>query len=120
MDIKNTKKSRTKHNTKKSRTKHHSLKNRIKFFYDLTLDKLSDQNKPFLTIKNKKIIGKISINELKNMPWMTGIKLIYSSVPEPYTFELCLEKKDQEINKYLNVYNGNVFLTNKLHLNKVI
>ena len=106
---------------KKSKRKHHySLKNRIKFFYDLTLENLSDQNKPILTIKDNKIVGKISIDELKNMPWMTGIKLLYSSVPEPYTFELCLEKKGQEIEKYLTVYNGNVFLINKLNLKKIL
>jgi hypothetical protein len=110
---------KSKRKNKKSKRKNETLKNRLKFFYDITLKHLSNEHQSLLTIKDNKIMGKMDINELKKMPWMIGINLFYSSVPEPYLVELEL-KKDKEIQKYLTVYNGSIFLAKNYHLNSVI
>lgn len=104
---------------KNKKSKRTTFKNRLKDFYDITLKHLSIEHQSLLTIKDNKIMGKMDINELKKMPWMIGINLFYSSVPEPYLIELEL-KKDKEIQKYLTVYNGSIFLAKNYHLNSVI
>jgi hypothetical protein len=110
---------KSKKKNKKSKRKNETLKNRLKDFYDVTFKSLSSEHQSLLTIKDNKIMGKMNINELKKMPWMIGVNLFYSSVPEPYSVELEL-KKDKEIQKYITVYNGSVYLAKNYHLNNVI
>ena len=87
----------------------------------MTLKNLSNENKAFLEINKDKnmIFGKISMIELQKMPWMYGVNPIWSSVPEPYMFELSLsqQEKGSEIQKKLSIYNGSVYLVKNKNLN---
>ena len=49
---------------------------------------------------------------------MFGVNAIWSSVPEPYVFELFFTQKDKgEIQKRLSVHNGNAYLLKGIKLN---
>ena len=107
-----------------SKRSDYNVPNKIKFFYDITLKKLSPENKGLLEVnKDKSIIyGKASMKELKTMPWMFNVNPIWSSVPEPYTFELSFSQysKGTEIKKMLSINNGSVFLVKNLDLNSLV
>lgn len=107
----------------RKRSKHsrneYNVPNKMKLYYDLTLKELST-NKAFLDVdKDKSMIhGKATKAELLKMPWMFGVNAIWSSVPEPYVFELSFTQKDKgEIQKRLSIHNGNAYLLKNIKLN---
>ena len=119
-----TKRSVKRSNKRSVKRSDYNIPHKMKYFYDITLKILSPENKSLLEInKDKNIIyGKASMKELKIMPWMFNVNPIWSSVPEPYTFELSFSQhsKGDEIQKMLSINNGTVFLVRNLNLNSLV
>ena len=119
--VKRSVKRSTKRSTKRSS---YNVPNKIKYFYDITLKCLSPENKQFLKInKDEQMInGKASMKELKKLPWMFKVNPIWTSAPDPYTFNLIFTKsdKEKEIQKHLTINNGSVFLVKNLNLNSLV
>ena len=107
-----------------SKRSEYNVPNKMKFLYDITLKVLSPENKGLLELDkdNYIIYGKASMKELKSMPWMFNVNPIWSSVPEPYTFQLSFAQygKGTEIKKMLSINNGSVFLVKNLNLNSLV
>jgi hypothetical protein len=107
---------------KSKKSSDYNLPNRIKYFYEMTLKNLST-NKDLLQLKDKNIIyGKATMKELLNMPWMFNVKPLWSSVQEPYFFELSLthKNKNDKIDKFLSIHNGNIYLIKDKDLNSLV
>ena len=103
-----------------SRTEY-NIPNSVKLFYDMTVKRLSTDHKALLNVKDKSILyGQATQKELEQMPWMFGVNPIWSSVPEPYEFQIHFTQngKGEEIKKALFILNGNAVLVKNVQVGK--
>ena len=123
------KKSQAKHSAKRSQDKtrkrpsrtEYNIPNSVKLFYDMTVKRLSTDHKAVLNVKDKSILyGQATKTELEQMPWMFGVNPIWSSVPEPYEFQIHFSQngKGEEIKKALFILNGNAVLVKNVQVGK--
>lgn len=117
-----TKQKRSQDKTRKrpSRTEY-NIPNSVKLFYDMTVKRLSTDHKALLNVKDKSILyGQATQKELEQMPWMFGVNPIWSSVPEPYEFQIHFTQngKGEEIKKALFILNGNAVLVKNIQVGK--
>jgi hypothetical protein len=111
---------------KRSQTNIYSVENMMRYFYEMTVKNLSNENKASINIDKSKgmMYGTASREELVKMPWMYCVKPLWSVAPGPYTFRINFEggKKGEKIKKTLSIYNGtvNLFPTSTILLNDIL
>jgi len=67
---------KTRKRSSHSRTEY-NIPNSIRFFYDMTVKRLSSDHKASLNVKDKEILyGQATKKELEQMPWMFGVNPI--------------------------------------------
>lgn len=123
-------KSKRAHKSKRKQRDHslYTIQNQIDQFYKMTLDHLSTDQKGFLDISNNaiKFTGKISMEQLQEMPWMPELKDIKAKLPiaspvllGPFTFTLAFSQKikTEAVERRLTVQNGTLCLVKNQLLN---